>query len=191
MTILSRIRLIGKNTVEKNNEYNNNLIANLENKDELLSKYDKLNTLLFFHIPLQEYKDAWFQYVENGYKDTDDIKLIYGTAGETGDIIYCGVDGDNLFETMQALGGKHGIFCGHDHVNNFSLEYKGIRLTYGMSIDYLAYIGISKEGSQRGCTMITVKPDGSFDCTPENYYQDKYAHDAREEVIMQFMSVME
>lgn len=177
-----------KNIVEKNNEYNNNLIANLENKDELLSKYDKLNTLLFFHIPLQEYKDAWFKYVENGYKDTDDIKLIYGTAGETGDIIYCGVDGDNLFETMQALGGKHGIFCGHDHVNNFSIDYKGIRLTYGMSIDYLAYGKIHTLGSQRGCTMITVNPDGSFDCVAENYYQDKYAHDAREEVTMQVLN---
>jgi hypothetical protein len=55
-----------------------------------------------------------------------------------------------------------------------------------MSIDYLAYSGISTIGSQRGCTMITVHPDGSFDCTPENYYQDKYqAANAKEAVTMQ------
>jgi hypothetical protein len=34
--------------------------------------------------------------------------------------------------------------------------------------------------------MITVHPDGSFDCTPENYYQDKYqAANAKEAVTMQ------
>ena len=177
-----------KNRVEKNNKYNSNLIASLDNKDELLEKYGKLNTLLFFHIPIQEYKDAWFEYVNNGYKDTENAKLIYGTAGETGDIIYCGVDGDNLFETMQALGGKHGIFCGHDHVNNFIIDYKGTLLTYGYSIDYLAYKDIHTLGSQRGCTIITVKPDGRFDIKHENYYQDKYAHEAREEVTMQVLN---
>ena len=52
------------------------------------------------------------------------------------------------------------VFCGHDHYNNFSIDYKGIRLTYGMSVDYLAYPGIYKEGTQRGCTIITFSPDG-------------------------------
>ena len=177
-----------KSVVEKNNEYNKNLIATLDNKDELNEKFEKLNTLLFFHIPIAEYGDAWFEYVNNGYQDTENAKLIYGTAGESGDVVYSSAIPDTLFETMLELGGKHGIFCGHDHVNNFSIDYKGIRLTYGMSVDYLAYFRISSLGSQRGCTMITVKPDGSFDCTAESYYQDKYAHEAREEVTMQILN---
>ena len=177
-----------KSTVEKNNEYNKNLIATLDNKDELNEKFEKLNTLLFFHIPIAEYGDAWFEYVNNGYQDTENAKLIYGTAGESGDVVFSSAIPDTLFETMSELGGKHGTFCGHDHVNNFSIDYKGIRLTYGMSIDYLAYLRISSLGSQRGCTMITVKPDGTFDCTAENYYQDKYAHEAREEVTMQVLN---
>jgi hypothetical protein len=41
-----------------------------------------------------------------------------------------------------------------------------------MSTDYLAYPGIFKEHSQRGCTVITVSPDGSFDVQPKNYYTD-------------------
>ena len=177
-----------KTTVQNNNEYNKNLIATLDNKDELLAKYEKLNTLLFFHIPIAEYGDAWFEYVENGYKDTEDAKLMFGTAGESGDVVYSSELPDELFETMIELGGKHGTFVGHDHLNNFSIEYKGIRLTYGLSIDYLAYLNVHKLGSQRGCTMITVNPDGSFDCTQENYYQDKYAHDLREEVTMQVLN---
>ena len=47
--------------------------------------------------------------------------------------------------------------------DNASLEYKGIRLTYGMSIDYLAMPGISKETKQRGAELITIHEDGSWD----------------------------
>lgn len=174
-----------KTTVENNSKYNRELIKNMDDKDSLLEKYGNVNSMLFFHIPIAEYADAWFQYVENDYKDTENVKLIYGTAGETGRIIYISNISDKLFETMQSLGGEKAIFCGHDHLNNFSIDYKGIRLTYGMSIDYIAYSGIHALGSQRGCTVITVKPDGTFDCVAENYYQDKYATDIREEVTMQ------
>lgn len=70
-----------------------------------------------------------------------------------------------------------GVFCGHDHYNNFSVNYtpagadRSIRLTYGMSVDYLAYPGIFKKHSQRGCTRIELK-DNTFDCVPLNYYED-------------------
>ena len=44
-----------------------------------------------------------------------------------------------------------------------SLEYKGMRLTYGMSIDYLAMPGIARDTNQRGATLITVHDDGTED----------------------------
>ncbi len=139
-----------------------------------LSGKSDIKSLAFFHIPLVEQKDAWDEYAKNGYQDTEDVKLIYGAAGETGKVVYCGMHEDDLFETMQELGSTKGVFCGHDHLNNFSLDYKGIRLTYGMSVDYLAYPGIYKKGAQRGCTVIEILPDGTFDYHAENYYQSKY-----------------
>lgn len=178
-----------KANVEKYNKYNVDLInaSDLENKDELLSTYSTVKSLAFWHVPNTEYLDAWNEYVEAGYEDTDNAKYYYGVVGETGKMVYSGVYEDEIFEVMQEMGSTKGIFCGHDHLNNFSIEYKGIRLTYGFSIDYLAYSGISKLGSQRGCTMITVKPDGSFDCVAENYYQEKYQSvlGVKEEVTMQ------
>ena len=87
--------------------------------------------------------------------------------------VYCGLGDDELFEVGKTIGLK-AVYCGHDHYNNFSVEYEGIRLTYGMSIDYLAYLNIWKEKGQRGCTIITIDGDGSFDVRAENYYQDKY-----------------
>lgn len=137
-------------------------------------KESDVKSTMFFHIPLTEYRDAWCEYADNGFEDTENVKLVYGTAGESKKVVYCGMGEDELFETILELGSTTGIFCGHDHKNNFSLYYKGIRLTYGMSVDYLAYPGIYKLGSQRGCTVIMYSPDGTFDCTAENYYQDKY-----------------
>lgn len=128
----------------------------------------------FFHIPLVEQKDAWNEYVANNYQNTENVKFVYGVAGEGGKVVFSGMGSDNLFEKMLELDSTKAIFCGHDHDNNFSMEYKGIRFTYGMSVDYLAYPGISKRGSQRGCTVITYFTDGSFDCKSENYYQEKY-----------------
>ncbi len=159
-----------KESVEKYNSVNAETCKSLGLKD-----YDSdVKSIMFFHIPLTEYKDAWAEYSQNDFQDTENVKYYYGTAGESGKVVYCGIGEDEMFETIQELGSTQGVFCGHDHYNNFSLDYKGVRLTYGKSVDYLAYIGIYKVGSQRGCTVITLSPDGSFDCKSESYYQDKY-----------------
>lgn len=132
-------------------------------------------TSLFLHIPLTEYKTAWDEYAGNGCENTADVKYNHGVAGEEGKIVFCGIHEDELFETMLACDSTDTVFCGHDHLNSFSLNYKGIDLSYGMSIDYLAYIGISKLGSQRGCTLINISPAGGIDYEKQSYYQEKYA----------------
>ena len=174
--------------------YKDNVIAYNEQNNALLKEMGKeensdIKSAAFFHIPLTEQRDAWYEYRDAGYQDTENVKLHYGVAGEGGNVVFCGMHEDNLFETMLELGSTKAIFCGHDHDNNFSIDYKGIRFTYGMSIDYLAYPGIYKRGSQRGCTVINFAPDGSFNCQQENYYQDKYqsVYD-KEEVVMQEMT---
>ena len=153
-----------------------------DEKSQLLEKYSLVRSLVFMHIPPIEYQHAWDEFKANGYKDTENVKYYYGTLGEH----VCPPTTDDLFfETALELGSTQGMFVGHDHINIFSLDYKGIRLTFGMSIDYVAYGKIHTKGTQRGCTVITVKPDGTFDCYPENYYQDKYVNPDKEQVTMQ------
>ena len=84
---------------------------------------------------------------------------------------------------MLELGSTKAMFYGHDHLNNTVLEYKGITLSYGFSVDYFAYAGIDKIGSQRGCSIITCHPDGTFEITHENYYQDKYVPLYEKEIV--------
>lgn len=133
-----------------------------------------VKSLLFFHIPLVEYRDAYDELLANDMKDTENVKYISGVVKEKDPYVYCGMGEDNLFEKVLELGSTQAMFCGHDHLNNIVMKYKGVDLTYNYSVDYLAYVGISKKGAQRGCTVITVNPDGSYTQSHENYYQDKY-----------------
>lgn len=161
--------------------YEQSLLELQEQNDSVMPK-----SLVFFHIALPEYRDAWYEYRDNEYEDTEKVQYIYGKAGEHDIVVYSSEYNYGFFDKMLELGSTQGTFCGHDHLNNFSINYKGIRLTYGYSIDYLAYTGIMKYGLQRGCTMITVSPDGSFESKLENYYQDKYTPtNEKENVLME------
>lgn len=74
---------------------------------------------------------------------------------------------NKIFDTAVSLGSTKAMFCGHDHYNNISLEYKGIRLTYGYSIDYLVMPGIEKDTKQRGGTLISIDRTGKFEISPK------------------------
>lgn len=140
-------------------------------------------SLAFFHMPLQEMQTAYYEYRDNGYRDTETVQYKFGEAGERDIVVYPSEMNYGFFDRVLELGSTQGIFFGHDHLNNISLAYKGVRLTYGYTIDYLAYSGIKNYGAQRGCTVITVSPDGSFDCSHENYYQDKYSPVSEKETV--------
>lgn len=105
-------------------------------------------SLAFFHVPMQEYMTAYDQ-----AKGTDNRLWGYRFPNENGTPA---VD-DNMFEKMVALGSTKGCFAGHDHMNNFSVNYQGIRLTYGLSCDHNIYLV-----PFRGGVLINIKNDGSF-----------------------------
>lgn len=116
--------------------------------------------MVFFHIPLQEYKTAYQLYEGK----SDEVIYHFGANEEELFDKVCSSDyPSKMFDVALELNSTKAFFCGHDHYNNMSLEYKGIRLTYGMSIDYLAMPGISKDTKQRGGTLITIHDDSSYD----------------------------
>ena len=179
---------IHSNQVEWYEEEVNRMNAENRRIDE---KAGTVVTHAFFHIPLVEMDDAWNEFKENGYKDTENFEYVEGLIGETGRQVCCAYGEDELFEKMLELGSTKAIHNGHDHVNNTTFKYKGITFSYGYSIDYFAYSNIDKLGSQRGNTMITLKPDGTFNIDKYNLYSDRYDLEGftREEVTMQYEDV--
>lgn len=174
-----------KDTVEKYSAQNKAVYESLAvgEKPENAEDFLTVKSLLFMHIPLMEVREAYAEYVNNNSQNTDNVKYIRGNAGETDKIVYCSEIEENMFETILELGSTEALFYGHDHLNNFVLEYKGVTLSYGYSIDYNAYSGIADKGYQRGCSVINCSPDTSFEITHENYYQDKYPSRYEKEVV--------
>ena len=115
-------------------------IAKEENGDE----NKVVPSLAFFHIPMKEYMTR--------YKDGE---RLWGFKFPKEDGTPA-ID-DEMFEKMAELGSTKGCFVGHDHMNNFSVEYQGIRLTYGLSCDHNIYMT-----PFRGGTLINIKNDGTF-----------------------------
>lgn len=170
-------------------EWYENEILRMNAENEKISKENvPVKSLAFFHIPLTEMLDGWNEFTENGYKDTENFRFIDGIMGEGGKIVYCGLGEDEMFEKMLELGSTKAMFNGHDHLNSATFDYKGIQFSYGYSVDYFAYSGIDEIGSQRGCTMITCKPDSLFTIDKYNFYSDRYDIEGfeREDVTMQF-----
>jgi len=119
-----------------------------------------ISSLVFFHIPLQQYKIAYDLFMEG----SDEVKYYFGFNGEkTKEKVCASKYPSKLFDTVKELNSTKALFCGHDHYNNLSLEYQGIRLTYGMSIDYLVEPGIARDTKQRGATLIISHKDSSVD----------------------------
>lgn len=112
------------------------------------------NSLMFTHIPLAEYQRAW-NYYRSG---SDKVKYYFGNADEN--VSYSRY-ASRIFDKIVECGGTKGVFCGHDHLNDFSVSYKGVRLTYGKSIDCLLYA--KNLSGHRGGTMIELDFDGTFE----------------------------
>ncbi|WP_338131140.1 metallophosphoesterase family protein [Cohnella rhizosphaerae] len=91
-----------------------------------------LPSLVFFHIPLPEYKEVWRTRRCDGRRFED---------------ISCPKLNSGLFAALVEAGGVLGTFCGHDHINDFEGTLHGIRLTYGRSTGYHTY---GRLGFKRG-----------------------------------------
>jgi hypothetical protein len=87
-------------------------------------QYAKMNngtplpSLMFFHIPIPEYMEAAM----------DQNASLYGSRREP----MCSPRlNSGLYAAMVEMGDVMGIFCGHDHDNDFAVDHYGIMLAYG------------------------------------------------------------
>ena len=161
-------------------------------KAEGLPDGEYLKCIVFLHIPIGEYRVALDDLITE-VKDEDgnpvsftsnaspkDTEFVDGVWGEEL-VCYGGLnnegapeDQDRFFEVMaDELHSMEACFCGHDHTNSAVVYYKGVMLAYGHSVDNEAYGDeIMYVGLQRGATIVTIHPDGTFDQVRKNAYKD-------------------
>ena len=118
-------------------------------------------SILLQHIPLPAFDEA-----------IETEALLYGDKREN----ICSTCYENgLFDAIKETGVTQAVFCGHDHLNNFGVEYEGILLSYIEPSGYGAY-GMGKRGAPesewlQGYTVLDLLPDGTFSQRQERYAQ--------------------
>lgn len=131
----------------------------MERLNTLKQEYPNMKAMAFFHMPPREFKEAY----EKMKLGDESVIYRHGSVAEKNEYFGISKFPGTFFDRAVENGVIKWMFCGHDHLNTLSLIYKGIQMTYGMSIDYLGYKGIKKSYIQRGGTLITRKADGSVD----------------------------
>jgi UDP-2,3-diacylglucosamine pyrophosphatase LpxH len=91
--------------------------------------------LMFFHIPLVEFRDMIAK-----------AKLI----GARHEPEACSEVNSGMFTAALARGDVRGIYCGHDHENNYIGRWKGIDLGYDGSAGYGTYPHIEPDDPANG-----------------------------------------
>lgn len=121
----------------------------------LKAKYGSFTSTLVVHIPLPQYELALGEGSE----------MIYGEKLEN--VCESGFD-SGLFKAILECGTTKHVFCGHDHLNNFAVNYQGVVLSYIQPSGYGSYTSASKLGYEekdwlQGCTVLTFGEGSSFE----------------------------
>ena len=123
-----------------------------------------IQSTAIMHIPLFEYKAAW-QSVSTG-KPVKGAQ--YGLLDpKYSDIAFglCRIAGgwppesNGFFDKVKELGSTKDIIAGHDHYNDFSVLYEGVRLTYSLHTGFGDYY----KDDLYGGTILTINSEGKTD----------------------------
>ena len=64
-----------------------------------------------------------------------------------------------MFDVITELGSTKHILCGHDHINNFIIRYKGVKFIYGLKTGNGCYWNPSLNGG----TVFRITENGVTD----------------------------
>ncbi|MGM9874233.1 MAG: metallophosphoesterase [Bacilli bacterium] len=163
---------------KKQIRYANNLSDDVNKSD-----VDLIPSIAYFHIPLEEFQEAW---EEVGMSVSGTDRDSYWRMEESSGVA-SGYRSNLLFETMNAFRSTRGIVCGHDHINFSDFHYiKGentdfpIRLIYGLKSSK----GIYHDPFLMGGTFITLKDDKTFSMKPiQVTYSGQFNEMSVEEIV--------
>jgi 3',5'-cyclic AMP phosphodiesterase CpdA len=87
-------------------------------------------SLMFYHIPLPEIEETW-DYETNTFKEGTIVKFENTGKGEK----TCNPNPEyapEFFDVIKEKGSTTGMYFGHDHYNDFIVNYQGIDFAYGI-----------------------------------------------------------
>jgi 3',5'-cyclic AMP phosphodiesterase CpdA len=110
---------------------------------ELIQEYNggkAVHGIMAFHIPLVENNVA--------YENRDNKEMVFEYTGERNEKICSSNIDSNLFETVIERGDIKAIVTGHDHVNDYMYNYKGVKLASSPNFSDLTYTSAEVQGAR-------------------------------------------
>lgn len=117
-----------------------------------------MNSLMFFHIPFPEFKTAYDEWEASGFDETMG-------SGEKFESVCSSQYNPGMFTKIKEKGATTHVFVGHDHVNNYSINYRDVVLTYGMKSSRQYY----NRKEMVGGTLITIDSEKKVDIEMKYY----------------------
>ena len=149
-----------------------------------------VKSMIFNHVGIPEFKEAWQKAWNNG-NPTEDYHYGHWFEGNYSKKYGDMPEDEQIFAVAKNLKSTTAIFMCHHHDNDFSVDYEGIRLTFGQhsgfahnyrtqqtfadgvfgfvdKTDLKNWLSISFEriddyGDERGGTTVTISKEGTFD----------------------------
>ena len=103
-------------------------------------------SICFFHKPIPEYADAYrlYRLGDGSVEAVGDVYVTYSLYGS---------EQNGFFEAAKSVGVTD-IVCGHQHGNNFTLKYEGVRLTFALKTGKLGGYYSGDDVTLDGATCI-------------------------------------
>lgn len=121
--------------------------------------------LMAFHIPLQESYTAW---VNRGS---------LANSGEKRDVVASSALNSGLFSVLSARGDIKAVINGHDHKNDYMVDYNGIKLCYCSTVSVNTYYAEDMHG---GRVLVIKENDLSNIETYMSYVAERVEPEAAE-----------
>lgn len=130
------------------------------------------DTLLITHIPIHAYKKAMEAAHDDNYNYCDitvedsyngigwkpEYKQSVGVMWD-GEGVSCYPEDDGMFDAVKSLRSTKHVLAGHNHMNNFIIDYEGVRLVYTLKLGEGSYW----DPRLNGGTLVTVNGNGICD----------------------------
>lgn len=110
-----------------------------------------LPSLLFIHVPLNEYADGW----EQAKVATENH--LHGSNNED---VYCPYINTGMFRAIEEKQSTKAVFAGHDHANTSAVWYHDVLLAYGVQTGVCETDPYAST-MRKGANLITLKDDGT------------------------------
>lgn len=166
-------------------------IVELSAKEYGKESENTVQSMIFNHVDIPEFYKAWTEAYNDG-NPTENYYYGHLLEGDYTDNYGDKDINDQIFSVAKSLGSTKAIFMCHHHDNDMSVEYEGIRLTFGQHSglshyyrttqkiitgiipDYsdlkswndVDFSMIDQYGNERGGTQISISSEGVFDIQP-------------------------